>query len=222
MDDAILPFDLQRMFFGDTPPLFMAEIALRTLVVYAYTMLLLRWIGGRSVAQLSLVEFLLVIALGSAVGDSMFYPEVPLFHAMLVVTLVVVVSKGIDRLIMLSRRIKKVVDGRPSLVVRDGCVVMASLEERNLALSELYSLLRTQGVANLGEVRAAWLEPAGQLSVFRHDVPRPGLAIEPPPEVVHAPPPPAECAAICCTRCGADTPTAPCAECGAAHVTAAC
>ena len=65
---------------------------------------------------------------------------------MLVVTLVVVVSKGIDRLIMLSRRVKKAVDGRPALVVRDGCVVMPSLQERNLALSELYSLLRVQGI----------------------------------------------------------------------------
>jgi uncharacterized membrane protein YcaP (DUF421 family) len=222
MENAILPFDIQRLFFGDTPPLFMAEIAFRTLLIYAYAMLLLRWIGGRSVAQLSLVEFLLVIALGSAVGDSMFYPEVPLFHAMLVVTLVVVVSKGIDRLIMLSRRVKKAVDGRPALVVRDGCVVMPSLQERNLALSELYSLLRVQGIANLGEVRAAWLEPAGQLSVFRHDFPRPGLAIEPPPEVVLHPPAPDGCATICCTGCGAQAPEAPCASCGASEVTAAC
>ena len=43
---------------------------------------MLRWIGSRTIAQLSTVEFLLVIALGSAVGDSMFYAEVPLLHAL--------------------------------------------------------------------------------------------------------------------------------------------
>lgn len=76
MDTAIVPFDLQRMLIGDAPPLFFLEILVRTLVIYAYTLLLLRWLGSRTIGQLSTVEFVLVIALGSAVGDAMFYPEV--------------------------------------------------------------------------------------------------------------------------------------------------
>ncbi|MDP3264688.1 MAG: hypothetical protein U1E06_13565 [Tabrizicola sp.] len=51
---------------------------IRTLIIYAYSLLLIRWIGGRGVAQMSVVEFLLVVALGSAVGDAMFYGDVPL------------------------------------------------------------------------------------------------------------------------------------------------
>ena len=86
MEQPVEPFDLMRMLVGGQPPLFFAEIVLRTLIVYAYTFGLVRWLGGRSVAQLSVIEFLLVIALGSAVGDAMFYPDVPLLHAMLVIT----------------------------------------------------------------------------------------------------------------------------------------
>lgn len=33
-----------------------------------------------------MTDMLLVIALGSAVGDATFYPDVPLFEAMLVIT----------------------------------------------------------------------------------------------------------------------------------------
>ena len=54
------------MFLGDAPALFYAEILVRTVIIYGYTLLLIRWIGGRSVAQLSMVDTLLVIALGSA------------------------------------------------------------------------------------------------------------------------------------------------------------
>lgn len=79
--DAITPFDWFRLFLGEDPPLFYLEIVFRILVIWIWTMVLLRWIGGRSISQLSVVEFLLVIALGSAVGDAMFYPEVPLAHA---------------------------------------------------------------------------------------------------------------------------------------------
>lgn len=58
--------------------------------------LLLRWLGSRTIGQLSTIEFLLVIALGSAVGDAMFYPDVPLIHALLVVMVVVVANKLLD------------------------------------------------------------------------------------------------------------------------------
>ena len=74
MEDPIVPFDLMRMFFGTDPALFYLEIVFRTFVIYAYALLLIRWVGGRGIAQMSVVEFLLVIALGSAVGDAMFYP----------------------------------------------------------------------------------------------------------------------------------------------------
>ena len=67
MEPGFVPFDLQRMFFGDYPPLFYAEVAFRVVVIYGYTLVLIRWIGGRGVAQLSMVELLLVIALGALV-----------------------------------------------------------------------------------------------------------------------------------------------------------
>src|SRR5690606_22718215 len=96
MDQAITILDWKRMLLGDEPPLYLLEIFIRTLIIYAYTLGLLRWLGSRTIGQLSTVEFLLVIALGSAVGDAMFYPDVPLIHALLVVTIVVLANKGLD------------------------------------------------------------------------------------------------------------------------------
>ncbi|WP_103174566.1 hypothetical protein [Paracoccus sp. SY] len=68
MEDSVVPFDLLRMFVGDHPPLFYPEVLFRTLLIYSYTLGLIRWIGGRSVAQLSTTAMLHVIALSSAVG----------------------------------------------------------------------------------------------------------------------------------------------------------
>jgi uncharacterized membrane protein YcaP (DUF421 family) len=100
------------MFFGDEPPLFLLEITFRTIVIYLYTLFLIRWVGSRSIAQLSLVEFLLVIALGSAVGDAMFYPDVPLFHCILVITVVVLLDKAIAFLISRNATLEDVIEGR--------------------------------------------------------------------------------------------------------------
>ena len=213
MDQPVTPFDLQRMFFGEHPALFYAEIVVRTLIIYAYTLGMIRWVGGRGVAQLSMVEFLLVIALGSAVGDSMFYPDVPLLFAMAVITLVVATNKLLDLAIVRSDRMKELIDGKPVALVHDGRLLPEGLAARDLGAAEVKAMLRSHGVANLAEVEHAFMEAGGALSLFRQEAPRPGLPLVPPEEI--APRPALESlaglgtdAAACCGHCGALSPAA--------------
>lgn len=182
--ETVTAFDIQRMIFGDQPPLFLLEIGFRTIVIYAYTLILLRWLGSRTVGQLSTVEFLLVIALGSAVGDAMFYPDVPLVHAMLVVTIVVVANKALDMLIARSRRAEEVIDGKPREVIRDGVLTRTFLATRTVSREELFQQLREHGIEQLGEVWRAYIEKDGQLTVFRTgDAAPAGLRIVPPSQI---------------------------------------
>jgi len=88
---AVQSLDWQRMFLGDYDLLFYVEIVIRTLIILVWLLALLRVAGKRGVSQLSPLELAIVIGLGSAVGDAMFYAEVPLVHAMLVMALVAVV-----------------------------------------------------------------------------------------------------------------------------------
>lgn len=227
MDAPVVPFDLVRMFIGEQGAAFYGEILFRTVFIYVYTLVLLRWIGGRSVAQLSLIEFLLVIALGSAVGDALFYPEVPLLHAMTAITVVVLINKAIDLAIARSRAVTELIEGEPDELMRDGRILQDALGNRHLGVSEIMASLRLKGIRNLGEVQFAYLEPAGDISVFRLHPPRPGLSIVPPiriargkaPEHLRAQP------ALCCENCGAVHAGAKldnemvCPDCGAARWT---
>ena len=81
MSEELAAFDLQRMFMGEGSPLFLLEVVFRTCFMFVYTLLLVRMTGKRGIGDLSPFELLLVVALGSSVGDPMFYPEGPLFHA---------------------------------------------------------------------------------------------------------------------------------------------
>ena len=224
MDDPIIPFDLARMFVGDHPALFYLEIVVRTGIIYLYTLLLLRWIGSRSVAQLSMVDFLLVIALGSAVGDAPFYPDVPLLAAMAVITTVIGINKGIDQITERWNGAARVVDGAAIAVVSQGRLLPDGMARRDFSALEITSMLRRAGISNLGQVEAAYLEPNGGLSVFRRERPLPGLRIVPPATVQPPQPLLHPGAAIegraCCTNCGelrraeAVLPDRPCRTCG--------
>lgn len=179
MEQATVPFDLTRMFLGSEPALFYLEIIVRIAIVYTYTLVLLRWIGSRTIAQLSTVEFLLVIALGSAVGDSMFYPNVPLLQALLVVTAVILLNKGIDMLLYRSDTMKIAIDGRAVEVVRNGRMAEEGLAARNMSVAELQEMLRLKGITNLGEIAMAYIEASGQMSVFTLERPQLGLPLIP-------------------------------------------
>jgi uncharacterized membrane protein YcaP (DUF421 family) len=208
VDSPVTPFDLQRMILGDDPLLFNLEILVRTIIVYAYALLLLRWLGSRAIGQLSTVEFLLVIALGSAIGDAMFYPEVPLLHALLVVTIVVSLNKGLDVLIASSKQGELFLDGRPSELIRDGVLADSLLEGDSLGRGEVFRQLRRHGIEHLGQVRYACVEPDGEVTVLPHrtDIP-PGLPIVPPWEIAEPPKIEADETSpddrlLACRRCG--------------------
>ncbi len=228
MDEPFSAFELGRIVLGEAPPLYLAEVLVRTLIVYGYTFALLRWIGGRTVAQLSMVEFLLVIALGSAVGDSLFYPDVPLLPALIAITAVVFINKLLDGAILRWQTAKNVIDGRPRLGLEGGRIVIEALRRDAIGADEFLSRLRVEGVRNLGEVETAYFEPDGRVSVFRFREPIPGLRIAPPHEIL--PPVPlteAETSATaCCVTCGGLSPSVEvipdgtCPHCGARRWTA--
>lgn len=209
MDNAVVvPFDLQRMIFGDQPLLFGVEIVVRTVIIYGYALVLLRWLGSRTIGQLSSVELLLVIALGSAVGDAMFYPEVPLLHSLLVVTIVVFANKGIDILIARSRKAERMIDGTAEEIIVDGVLREDFLRSHVMGINEAFQQLRHQGIEHLGQVRFAFVEPSGEVTLFRkeRDVP-PGLPIVPPwelhtPKQIGAAEKLTRKQALACLRCG--------------------
>lgn len=218
----ITPFDWQRIWLGDAPPLFLLEILFRTGVMFAWLILLLRVIGKRGLAQLSPLELAIVIALGSAVGDPMFYPEVPMLHAMLVVLVVVLLQRLLAVLVVRSERVETFVEGVPIELARDGQLDAAGLARANLSREDLFERLRVAGVRQLGQVQRAYFEQDGNISVFQHaGQPPPGLPVVPPWDLTppRALPPGAHAAGrLACLHCGtlAPGPAQPprCPHCG--------
>jgi len=165
--DPVVPFDWHRLFIGTEPPLYMAEILFRVLLIYSFAILALRYMGKRGQQQLSPFELVLVIALGSATGDSMLYPEVPIFYAWAIIVAMVVLDRLLTALQFRYRRVHTFLERRPSLLVREGRVLEEGLKRASLRREELFALLREQDVVHTGEIQYAFLEPTGNLGLSR-------------------------------------------------------
>lgn len=171
MDQHIQPFDWHRILLGEHGVGYIGEVALRCLLVFVLLLLVMRLMGKRGQANLSPMQQLLLIALGSAAGDTLFYPEVP-------ITVAAVVLIGITGLTILldiaaghSRPVRAFVDSHPRVLVRDGCVDTVALGQERSTRDELYATLRLHGARSLSQVECAILEVTGEISVFLNDNP---------------------------------------------------
>jgi uncharacterized membrane protein YcaP (DUF421 family) len=174
-------FDLQRIFLGEAPPWFLLEIVFRTTLLYLYTLLLLRLLGKRGVRQLTFFEFAIILALGSAVGDPMFYEDVPLLHGALVVTVIVLVQRAIVVITEKNKTLEVLFESSPRRLIKDGVLELKALAEEKLSKDEVFSRLRDAGLRHLGEVDRAYLEPSGNVSIWKtpRDEIKQGLTLMP-------------------------------------------
>ena len=164
--------EVYRIIFGDVETAnvaFYLEIVFRTLVMYLYTLVLARMVGQGAIGQIGPFEFVLVIAVGSAAGDPMFYPEVGLLQGILVITVVILFHRATGFIFSRHHKLERAVEGLPLLVLQDGRIRQKALGSGTLTEDELLSLLRLAGVRSTGEVEYAFFETSGKLSVFRYD-----------------------------------------------------
>lgn len=174
-------FDHSRILMNDLPFKFLLEVVLRTVIMFLVILITLRVSGKRGIKQLSVFELVLIIGLGSAAGDPMFYEDVGLLPAFVVFTVIIVMYTLVTRLADRVRWVEKLLEGEPSYVVLEGRILLEELERSSISREELFGELRLQHVEHLGQVRVVLLETSGELSVlfYPEESVLPGLPIFP-------------------------------------------
>src|SRR3989337_303195 len=125
----------------------------------------LRIVGKRSISQLSLFELGLIIGLGSAAGDPMFYKDVGLLPGIMTFVVIIALYRFITFLINNNDKIEKALEGEPVYIAEDGVITYENFQKEPIAHEEFFAQLRIKHVTHLGQIKFAILETNGTVSV---------------------------------------------------------
>lgn len=142
-------------------------IAIRSTATFFTMLALTRVLGKRQLAQLNFFDYVFGITVGSIAASPSIEPDlkfVPTWLALLLWTFWGLVTSSLS---LYSRRLRKLLDGEPTVVVQNGQILEGALKRLNYNLDDLRMQLRSQGVFSMGEVEFAIVEPGGQLSVLK-------------------------------------------------------
>ncbi|TDG36141.1 DUF421 domain-containing protein [Pedobacter changchengzhani] len=134
--------------------------------MYIIILFSLRLLGKRGVKQLSVFELVVIISLGSAAGDPMFYKEVGLGSAMLVFFMVVLAYKTTSYLVGKSKKIEKLIEGECTCLIKEGTFSIDNFKKESLAQDEFFAELRQKSISHLGQIKLTLIETSGEMSVY--------------------------------------------------------
>ena len=140
------------------------SVIIRTAIIATLVFVIVKWLGGKGIGQLSPFGLLIVVGLGSAIGDPMIYKEISIPQAMAAVIIAVIFFKVIDYLTLKSRRFRESIEPKPILLVEHGSIVNEGLKRAKMDMAEFEAEMRLSGLENAREIKYARLESNGKIS----------------------------------------------------------
>ena len=145
------------------------EIVIRASIIFFFLLVLTRGMKKRTLADMAPFEMLLLVTLGDIVQQGVTQEDFSLTGAILAVSAFAFWITVLSFVTWRWRRVGRIVDGVPVVIVQDGEPVEAVLTSERLPLDELHEAARQEGIDDLAKVRIAVLEPSGRISFIKAD-----------------------------------------------------
>lgn len=142
------------------------ESVIRAAVVYAFLWLVFRMSGRRTLAEMTLFDFVLVLIISESVQEALIGDDRSLTNAGLVVLTLVAINIALSLLKLISPTVEKWIDGRPFLIIDKGKPLDERLRKARVDEHDIMEAARiSHGLERLDQIKYAVLERNGQISI---------------------------------------------------------
>lgn len=146
-------------------PLPIAEKLLRPVIVYLVLVALLRLFGKRELAQLNPFDLVVLLSLSNTVQNAIIGDDNSVTGGVIGAFSLLAINWLVVRALYRSPRLTRALEGRSTILVRDGQINLKELERGSLSREELLEVIHRQGFEDFDQVRRCQLEPNGTFYV---------------------------------------------------------
>ena len=146
------------MLFPGSPIL---EKIARPILVYVFLVVSLRLAGKRELAQLNPFDLVVLLTLSNAVQNAIIGEDNSVLGGIVGASTLLIINHIVVTVAYRNRSLGALIEGGPDVLVQNGVVITAHLEQEKITVEELEAGARKQGFPSLKEVDQAILYPGG-------------------------------------------------------------
>lgn len=140
---------------------------IRAIILYIVVLAVMRLMGKREIGQLQPFELAISIMIADLASVPMSELGIPLTNGIVPILALLVIYMVISVLNMKSVNFRKIMSGKPAILIYRGKIDEKALKKESITINELQERLRVDNIFNLGDVEYAILETNGELTVIQ-------------------------------------------------------
>lgn len=141
-------------------------VIFRTVLFYFALIAVIRLLGKRQVGEMEPSEFVVTMLIANLASVPLEDWDIPIWGGLLPMFIVFVCERLISWLCLKSIRARRMLCGKPVILIENGRLLEENLRRTRVNLDELSGHLRQQGVLAIETVQFAILETNGAVTVF--------------------------------------------------------
>ena len=153
---------LNDMFHMQLP---IIEKLLRPVVVYLVLVILLRIFGKRELAQLNPFDLVVLLSLSNTVQNAIIGDDNSVTGGLIGALGLLGINWIVARFLFSSPRLTRLMQGRSTVLVRNGQIDQKAMQHESLTPEELLEAVHKQGFTSIHQVGLCELEPSGTFYV---------------------------------------------------------
>lgn len=142
-------------------------IYLRSIILYITVVICIRLMGKRQIGQLQPSELVVTILISNIATLALDDIDTPLVMGAAAIFTLVSLDVIMSWITLKSLRMRRVVCGRPRIVISNGIINQFELKRLRFSIDDLMEGLRVNGVFDMAEVQLAVVETTGIISVYQ-------------------------------------------------------
>lgn len=140
---------------------------LRVIIVYIIVLITIRLMGKRQIGQMQPFELVITLIIADLATIPMAERTMPLISGVVPVLILLLIHFSISFLTRKSIWIRKIVSGKPVIIVNPDGIVYDNLKQLNMNMNDLQELIRNANCQNVDELQYAIIETNGFVSLIK-------------------------------------------------------